>query len=381
MRAIEYSPAGFLKAIGQTSEIIGKRKTDLTRADVITSVTRAILGTGGLGGTALWLADKGVITGDLSQDRDVRELQRQAGIANFQVNASALVRIVKTIGVGNLKGIDEAAKLQPNDTLWQYEWAQPTSIPIALGANIVQEMKKPGEKGTPLEQAYNVTLGSLNTLMNTSVLRGLQQAFDLPPGEENKVKAFGINVVRQLPSMFTPSIVNQVNQFIDNKVRETYSPDLVERILNPARSRIPILAQDLPQDVTTLGQPAEREMNAFDIFLSPAQKSKFKPTPEAKMVMDLLMETGEERIAPRAVPRYIEGTDRVTRESRRVDLTGEQFIRYQTLVGQETLRLLGKVRDNWSTEKKVEYIIKSLTEAGNRGRNEMRKELGLRVIK
>jgi hypothetical protein len=175
--------------------------------------------------------------------------------------------------------------------------------------------------------------------------------------------------------------VNQINQLIDSKVRETYSPELSESILNPARARIPVLAQDLPQDVTTLGQPMEREMNAFDIFLSPAQRNKFKPTPEAKMVMDLLMETGEERIAPHAVPKYIEGTDRVTRESRRVDLTGEQFIRYQTLVGQETLRLLGRVNDTWSTERKVEYIIKALTEAGNRGRNEMRKELGLRITR
>lgn len=379
MRAIEYSPAGILKAIGQTAQIIGKRNTDLTRADVINSVTRAILGTGGLGGAALWLADKGVITGDLSQDRDVRELQRQAGLSNFQVNASALQRMVNSLD--DLSAMDEAAKLQSGDTLYQYEWAQPTSIPIALGANIVQERKKPGEKGTPLQQGFNATMGALNTLMNTSVLRGLQQAFDLPPGEENKVKAFGFNILRQLPSMFTPTIANQINQLIDSKVRETYSPEFSENLLNPARARIPILAKDLPQDVTTLGQPVEREMNELEIFLSPAQRSKFKPTPEAKMVMDLLMETGEERIAPRAVPKYIEGTDRLTGKPKRIDLTGEQFIRYQTLVGQETLRRLGRVRENWSTERKVEEIIKALNEAGNKGRNEMRKELGLRVSK
>lgn len=384
MRAIDYSPLGFAKAIIQSGDILLRRNTDLTRADVIQSVTRALLGSG-LGGVGLWLANKGVLRGESSGDRDVRELEKQAGLSQYQLNGSALQRMLGALITGNLQDVDNAAKIQPDDTFWQYEWAQPTSIPLALGANVIQERQQAARDAkknqTPesgLKRTVDVTTGAVNTLLNTSVLQGLQQAFDLPPGEDNKFKAIATNVLKQIPGMFVPSTVSRINQAFDDSIRETYSPNFLENTLNPSRSRLPGLAQDLPQRVNTLGQPQTRENSFFDVFLSPAQRSQYKPSEEAKFVIDLMSATGEDRIAPRAVERYIRGVDPLTKQQKKIDLTGEQLVQFQTIIGQETAKRLGRINPNFSTERKVKAVLDILTEAGKVGRERMKKELGLK---
>jgi hypothetical protein len=200
----------------------------------------------------------------------------------------------------------------------------------------------------------------------------------MPPGEENKIKAITTNIIKSVPGMFTPSTVGRINMLGDNAIRETHSPVFMEKVLNPSRSKIPGLAQDMPQRVDTLGKPQTRENSFFDVMLTPAQRAQFKPSEEAKMVMDLLSESGDERVAPRAVPKYITGLDPLTKKSKRVDLTGEQLVKYQTIVGQETARRLSRINPNLSTERKVKAVITALSDAGEVGRTKMRKELGLR---
>jgi hypothetical protein len=384
LRAIDYSPAGFAKAITQGYQILRSRNTDLTRADVIQSLTRALFGTG-LSGVGVWLASKGALRGETSPDVDVRELEKAAGLSQYQLNASAVGRMFDAMVTGNLSDVDKAAKPQPGDTFYQYEWAQPTSIPLALGANIINERRQAAKdllktgktEGLP-KQATDVTLGALNTLFNTSVLQGIQQAFEFSPGDSNKVKAFAINVLKQIPTMATPAFISQINQVMDNKLRENYSPDFTEGLLNPARSRVPIAAQGMEQKVGTLGQPQTRLDNVFDVFLNPAQRSVYKPTKEAQMVMELLSDTGDDTLAPRRVAKYITGTDPVTRAQKRVDLTTEQYVRYQTIVGQEVAKQLGRIPENATTQTKVKRIKDILTDAGEKGRKQMKKELNLR---
>lgn len=384
MRAIEYSPAGFGKAIIQAGKIVLQKDVDLTRADVIQSITDAILGTG-IAGVGIWLASKGVLKGESSSDKDVRELEKLSGLTQYQLNATALQRMMGAMVSGNMKDIDDAAKIQPLDQLYQYEWAQPSSIPLALGANIVKERQqaalnslKGQTQDSLLKKSFDVSMGAMNTLFNTSVLQGLQQAFDFQPGENNKVKAFLMNVVKQAPSMFVPSMVGKINQFNDSAVRETYSPDFMQNTLNPSQAKISGEAQKLPQRVNTLGQPESTDNSFSALFLNPATKTTYSPNPEAKMVLDLMSETGDATVAPRSVPKYITGKDPLTHQDKKVNLTGAQLTEYQTIVGQETLRLLGKLPDNLSTQAKVKAVVKILAQAGDKGRSEMRKQLNLR---
>lgn len=372
LRALDYTPAGILKAISQARQVLKSKKTDLTRADVITSVSRAIMGTG-IGAVGWWLADKGALFGQTDSDSETRKLQQLTGIRDFQINGSAMLRMIEALGTGG--DIDVAAKLRPGDVLWQYEWAQPTSMPMAVGANIAQGIK--GDKGLG-KTTMDAALAGANTLYNSSVLSGIREAFQIPTGEDNVVKAVAMNLAKQMPGMFTPSFLRQFNTLSDDAVRESYDPDWLTQTINPSRANIPGQAQQLPQRVDTLGRPQTRNNSVFDVFLNPAARSRYEPSAEAQLVLELLSETGDTRVAPRAVAKYLSGKDISTGLQRKVNLTPDQYVRLQTLVGQESAKRISKINPKLPTDRKVELVIKALDEAGKLGRNALKKELGLR---
>lgn len=372
LRGLDYTPAGILKAVKQAYDVLRKPNTDLTRADVISSVSRALTGTG-MGALAYWIADKGALFGQSNDDSETRKLQQMVGIKDFQINGSALSRMLEAMATGG--DIDAAAKLKPGDTLWSYEWAQPTSMPMAIGSNIYQGTK---DKQSAMKTAGEAALAGAGTLFNSSVLSGIREAFQIPPGEDNAVKAIGMNLIKQAPGMFTPSLLRQINTVFDDKVRETYTPSDALSIVNPARAAIPGQAQQLPQKVDTLGNPITRANDFFDVFVSPSDRSSYRPTPEAQFVMDLLNETGDKSVAPRAVAKYLSGKDKLTGLHKKVDLTPEQFVRLQTLVGQETARRISLIDPTLPTDTKVKRVLKAMDAAGKKGRDALKDEVGLR---
>lgn len=375
LRALDYSPVGILKAVKQSWEVLRDPKTNLTRADVIDSVSRAILGSG-VGATAYWLADKGVLFGQSNKDSETRKLQNMVGIKDFQINGSALSRMLDAMVSGG--NIDAAAKIRPGDTLWSYEWAQPSSMPMAVGANVYQGTKS-GQSG--MRTAGEAALAGMNTIYNSSVLSGIREVFQIPSGEDNAVKAIGLNLIKQAPGMFTPSILRNINTYLDDRVKETYTPDDALSLVNSARSNIPGQSGQMPQRVDTFGKPVTKPNSFLDVFVSPADRSKYNPTPEAQFVMDLLNETGDKQVAPRAVDKYIKGTDTKSGIQRTVNLSPEQYVRLQTLVGEETAKRISKINPTLPTEKKVELVIKAMDEAGKLGRNELKKEIGLKIAR
>lgn len=373
LRGLDYSPAGALKGLWQMSKVLRDPNTDLTRADVIESVSRALFGTG-IGILAFWLTDMGALFGKSEKDSEVRKLMQNSGVKDFQVNGSAIMRMISAVMTG--KDVRQAAKLQDGDTLWGYEWAQPISIPAAVGSTVYQGSKE-GKGG--FMAGVDGALAGLTTLYDSSVLSSLNEIFKIPPNESNTVKAIGMNLLEQIPGQFVPSMVRQINTLSDNRMRETYAPksDVLGQFTNYAESNVPGLAQRMPQRVDTLGQPVTRLNTFLDVFVSPAARSKYKPTPEAQLVIDLINETGDNSVAPRAVAKYLTGKDK-TGASVRIDLTPEQFVELQTIVGKETAERLKKVNPNWTTEKKVEFIVKQLTEAGKIGRDKLKRDLGLK---
>src|SRR5690606_35034553 len=150
---------------------------------------------------------------------------------DFQINGTALGRMLEAAATGG--DIDEAAKIRPGDTLWSYEWAQPTSMPMAIGSNVYQSGK---EKDGLIKTIGEAAAAGVGTLLDSSVLSGLQEAFQIPPGQDNPWKAIAMNIAKQTPSMFTPSLLRNINTLMDDKVKETYTPDDMQAYTAYARS-------------------------------------------------------------------------------------------------------------------------------------------------
>lgn len=361
MRAIEYSPAGFLRSAYILAGPLFKAQPNT--AELMNSLSRAIVGTVGLTGLGYFLADKGILTGTRAKDKDVRELQTVAGQGQYRVNVTALQRWATS-------GFDpKQADPRENDTLVSYDWAQPVAVSLSIGANALTEQKTARNKMSGL---YNVAQGGLNTLTEQSLLQGLQRAFETYPGRTGVLdKAVDIGVT--LPASFVPTLVSQVNQATDNAKRLIGPVPPKQEAINLAKAKVPGMARDLPVDYTTLGQPKEKfqggSNNLFNVFLNPSFVSKYKPSPEAKLVIDLMNLAGDTTVAPRRP------SSSIVIDGERRKLSLKQLSRLQLLVGQETAKRLRGIDPKLNDKRKVNAVLRALDVAGKKGRDQLKKEI------
>jgi DNA-binding PadR family transcriptional regulator len=372
MRALEYSPIGVLRSAKIAFNPWLKK--DPNTREAMHALSRAITGTMGMTALGWFLAEKGILTGSASKDRDIRALEQSAGQGQYQVNITALKRWFES-------GFNpDAAKIKENDLLYSYDWAQPVAIAVSMGANISENMKEKKKKAElftgALGTAYKTAEGGLNTLVEQSVLQGVRRAVEGYPGHSVTDKMFDIG--SDIPASFAPTLGNQVKQATDNAKRETYDPDKLQAAVNRLKVKVPGWAQTLPQQYDTLGKPKETYQNnsLFNVFLNPGFASRYKLTPEAKLVVDLINTTGDTSAAPR-----VPGKDlkiKVNGETQTVQLSTEQFARLQRLTGEETTKQLSRIDPSKSNESKLNSVIKALSEAGEKARATLKKEMGVK---
>jgi hypothetical protein len=365
-RSLEYSPAGFLRSFYTIGKSIRQgEKVDIR--EVTESLTRAMIGTGGITGVAWFLAEKGILTGTGGTDWDIQELERLAGKMEYSVNITALQRWVTN-------GFDEsAAEVQKGDKYVSYNWAQPVAISMSLGANAQKQSEQPG-KTDYLGNAYDLASGAFDTMVDQSVLSGLKGAFNIYPGQSVMDKA--VDIAGNLPSSFVPTAVNQVRQLSDNTSRNTYNPDKLNEFGNRARNRIPILEKKLPPGYDTLGNQKEvyqnESNNLFNVLLNPAFVREYKPSREAEMVLEVLNDTGDSKVAPRRAVKYFRSG------GERFDLTPEQYSEYQRRLGEATRKGLNRLANRGY--KDSEYLAEEIYDMLNEVGKEVREEMKIEVI-
>lgn len=362
-RGIEYSPGGFVTALYEAARpLMGK---PFQQREFVESFSRALTGTGGLVGMGALLHRLEIITGKPEEDRDIRGLQRITGLGDYRINVSALKRFV-------LSGLDvESAKRQQGDMLLTFDWFQPQAIAISIGANIDESSQAKHKTGT--EKALgmvDVILTSLaegvDTLGEQPLISGLQRVMRTKNFADSAKETF-----KQILSSFVPTLLSQITQLIDNTQRNSYSPETISYAFNLAKNKIPGLAQTLPPSVDVFGEDLERYQggsnNLFNVFFNPAFSSSVQMTPEAKLVFDLMSETGETKHAPRAQS-Y---TQTINGESKK--LTPTQITAFQRYTGRVTRQLFASFAadqrfQSLPPEEKVNYLSNTLTDIGVAGR-------------
>lgn len=355
-RGIEYSPAGFANTIFQMAKpLMGQSFNQKTFVDAF---SRAIVGSAGLVTTGAILNKLGIISGKGEKDTDINAVQQAMGMGQYRINASALKRFV-------LSGFNtNSAKPQTGDKLVTYDWFQPFAVAISMGANIAEN----NGKATGLVDTFLSSIeGGVETLYEQPLVRGLTSLFK----GYNPVDAF-IQTLQQLPSSFTPGIISQVNQATDNTVRNTHSPDKIEYSLNLAKSRIPGLAQTLPEKYTVFGDVMKRyeDNNLFNVFLNPAFVNTLKENPAGQEVLDIFERSGETQQAPRVVDKSVKIN------GNQKQLTGEEQSRYQQYIGTKTKEIFDQlVQDDTfkllEDEEKAKKMANILTDINSAAKIEL----------
>ena len=359
-RGIEYSPAGFVTSLYEMARpLMGK---PFNRLAFVESFSRALTGTTGLVGMGALLHRLGIITGRREKDPDVSALERASGLGEYRINVSALKRFV-------LSGLDrDETKLKPGDTLLNYDWFQPQAIPISIGANIDEGEGIKGMMGRVLEGLAE----GVNTLAEQPLISGFRRVMKTQQFSESFKE-----IAKSIPSSFIPTFLSQVNQLMDNTQRNTYSPETIHYAINLAKAKIPGLAGTLPPRVGVFGEDLERYQgesnNIFNVFFNPAFVSKFKPTEEGQLVMDLMRQTGEKTQFPRLVQRTQSVKLAGQKEAQRIKLTPVQITALQRYVGRISKDMFSSfVEDDafqaLTPDEKVKYLSGVLSDIGMAGK-------------
>ena len=277
-RGIDYSPAGFIRTVTEMARpLMGQA---FNQKAFVESAARATVGSG-IVGTGILMAKLGLITGRKKDKTGIRDLKREVGLADYQINTSALKRFM-------LSGFDpKEAGLRKGDILATYDWFQPQAIDLAIGANIEENKGKP--TGTVGTIADAIASGSA-TLAEQPLVSGLKRFFgygDIVGGVQETLKG--------VPSSFTPSFVNQVRLLVDDVRRNPDNENPVKESLNLVKMRIPGLSGQVPEKKEPLGGTArifKDNVPALDkaaqVFLSPANISKFGMDKGTDVAMELI---------------------------------------------------------------------------------------------
>lgn len=344
LRGAEYSPINWLRTSYELLWPVLRMKEFDQRA-FSQAFARSLVGSAAAG-LGYWMLKKGIVTSAPLEDRDMEAARKAQGMGGNQINVSMLKRVLLS---GDLSL--DAEPLQEGDTLMTYDWAQPVSAPVAMGAAAAQaenEQRTKGLKGkAPMIDPSIMEAaawGGIKTLQELPVFSGIS-SFVENLSNYGALEGTG-RTLADLPSQVVPTIFGQMEQLRNNTPYETRegvggtgmerAANIVQGGLQRAAVRAPGAGEalDLPAKRDIFGNEVERYQAAtnslFNVLLNPAFVTKAKTDPRLQEMFRLFETTGQSTQFPRAV------SSTVQINGRQQALDAQQIADYQEFVGKLT---------------------------------------------
>lgn len=263
--AIQYSPAGFIKAGVEVVKVLNKAKagtlTAAEQAKAVTDFGRAFNGTMGIALFSV-LAGAGVMNVAGDDDKDKEALEKSEGVNGTQLNLSALNRWIA----------GESTEWRDGDDLVSIGFLDPINAQMTYGALLADCYKDEGLTFT------NVAGGNLESAFQSVMdLPAMSQFQEIANGYKyskadttgGKVAEAALRYGASQTTSFVPNVVSGVAQGVDGTVRDTYNGDTVwENSLNAMKSKIPGLRETLPAALDNWGREKKYTGTAAENFLN-----------------------------------------------------------------------------------------------------------------
>lgn len=370
MRAIDYSPMGYLRFMAQVTSAVFKKGA--TKKEIIDSFSRATAGTA-MGAMGYWLASMGLLNVMQSKDKNMNSLERSAGIIPNSLNVDGLIRYAKTFD-------PEQAKPRQGDHFASVDWLQPMAITASSGAAIAQS-QSPSRMDRGVNAA-DATLQALDSAVesatNMSVYKNIKDLVG------NSYDSVSDKVGKQLgnaATAFVPSLSGQLRNTLDSNVRDTKSGNMAVQVWNNLINKIPGASKTLPKRYDTLGKEMKSDYGvtgrAINSFINPSLMDKYQPSEGAQAVLDLINRTGEVKAAPNAPSKTF------TYKKQTYAFTPSEYRDFQQKVGglvdsgiSKNLQYLKDPRV--SDENKLKRMDKIMSDSMDQAKLEYRKLKGIR---
>jgi hypothetical protein len=353
-RALEYSPIELGKTIKQTYNAISKNgKFDQYK--FVDSLAKSLTGTS-LIGAGYYLAEKGIIKGDASKDVDARNFENTVGLLPYSFKAG--------------------------DKTFTYDWAQPKSIPLAIGADIYFNLKTSKNPENVLIEAGK---SGISTLFSQTLVQGLTKLFGGNSyGSNTGIVDNLVNLGLNASTQFVPlaSIQRQLAENMDPYKRETSEESIIKsKAINPIINAIPFARQNLPVKVNTVGEKVQSN-KWFDIFLNPARSSEYKTNKTYNELLRLNSQSNENMQFPTKAKNEISYKTSKKGNTEKFKMSPQQLMDFQEMLGKRNIDAINKTinskeYNNLNDKQKAKSISDEMSKVKQKTENEFLKLQGI----
>ena len=271
-RAVEYSPLGLVKNAVMTIREVTNPNTDLNQKRFSVETSRNIIGSA-LFALAIGAAKAGALSGGYSEDKDMQQAQKEAGMQEYALN------------LGDGKHMD-------------ISWLPVLGNNMVAAAAAYDAASKP--ELTPGQQIEDALSAGIRTQFETSALQGLSRLVggNNSYNAQNSLLDNAKDTIKSGATQFIPSLLRQYAAATDPYRRQLSGPNPDDYYLNSVYNSIPGLRENLEPRITRTGEYMEQNAGRstaqkwLDNFLNPATITQATPDAVRDEAMRLFESTG-----------------------------------------------------------------------------------------
>ena len=318
VRGIEYSPIGLLKGLSYDLRQVSKGKMLATEA--IDNISAGLTGTGLLT-LGIYLASQGLIRGHGEDDKEEKEFKELMG---HQAYALEL----------------------PNGQSITLDWLAPEALPLFVGVNIWESTKGSDEElnlSTILSSVRNIS----EPMLEMSCLQGINDLVEsvgyASSNDTSGLVSILSSAVTSYLTQGLPTILGQAERTGEDVRMTTYTEKNdfltgdMQYTIGKASAKIPFVDYHQIPYIDAWGR---REASGVALkrglnnFLNPAYTSDISTSKMEKELLRLYEKTGEDGVFPSRADKYF------TVDGKRKDLTADEYVKYATLKGQKSHKIV-----------------------------------------
>lgn len=338
VRGVEYSPLGLLKGLSYDLVQVGKGKKTATEA--IDNISAGLTGSGLLA-LGVYLAAQGLIRGH-GEDEEEKEFKELMGHQSYALEL-------------------------PNGQSITLDWLAPEALPFFVGVNIWESTKGSDEDAnlsTILQSVTHIT----EPMLEMSCLQGLNDLFEgIGYASSNNTSGLVSVVSSAVTSYLTqgiPTLLGQAERTGEENRLSTYTEKNdfltgdMQYTLGKASAKIPFWDYNQIPYIDAWGRKEASGTalkRGLNNFFNPAYTSTIESSKMEEELLRLYELTGEGGVFPERADKYF------TVDGERKDLTAEEYVRYATLKGEKSYKLVSdlvksRAYKNLSSTEKVKAI-------------------------